>query len=193
MPGERMQSTGSVTRADRVELGRIARAHGLEGALLAVLHGEDTANLEAASEIILEGAGGSIPFQVLEVTASGRTTDGRARVRLRLAGLTDRQGAEAWKGARISIGEQQLLPLPEGEYYWRDLIGLVCQLPDGSELGRIEEIWRTGSSDILVVRGAGGMRLLPALEELLVRVDPDAGCITVDPPEGMLDPQPEEA
>ena len=41
MSGERMQSTGSGTRADRVELGRIARAHGLDGALLAVLHGED--------------------------------------------------------------------------------------------------------------------------------------------------------
>jgi 16S rRNA processing protein RimM len=185
-----MHSTGSGTRADRVELGRIARAHGLDGALLAVLHGEDTANLEAAAEVVLEGPPGSIPFQVLEITPSGQTMDGRPRVRLRLAGLTDREAAEVWKGARISIGEHQLLPLPEGEYYWRDLIGLACRLPDGTELGRIEEIWRTDSNDILVVRGPGGTRLIPALEELLVDVDPGAGHVTIDPPEGLVDPQP---
>ena len=120
--------------------------------------------------------------------ADGRLrSDGRLRVRLQLAGIDSRARAETWVGARVTIPESALEPLPEGEYYWRDLIGLRCVLRDGSPLGVLREIWPTRSHDVLVIGDGNEPLLLAASDELVVSVDRDAGEVVVDPPEGLFD------
>ena len=66
-----------------------------------------------------------------------------------------------WKGARLSLREAAIQPLPAGEFYWREIIGLRARLPDGSELGRVEEIWSTRASDVLVVCKGSHRNLVP--------------------------------
>ncbi len=171
----------------RVELGRIARPHGLDGGLLVVLHGDDPANLIRATELTLVGTPGVITFGVRRSSVAGAQRDGRARVRVWLDGLTRREQAEAWSGAGVAVPETALAPLPEGEYYWRDLIGLRCRLPDGTVLGVVEEIWPTGANDVLVVREGDRTVLVPALDEVLVRVDAPRGELWIEPPAGLLD------
>ena len=177
-----------MTLPSRVELGRVARAQGMDGTLLVLLHGDDAANLKAASEVTLEGEPGAIPFHVLEVAPGRPQADGRLRVRLQLAGLDTRDRAEAWVGAAVSIPETGLRPLPEGDYYWRDLIGLRCRTRDGTELGVLREIWPTPAHDVLVVGEGEDPVLLAATDDLLVSVDIEAGELVVDPPEGLFDP-----
>ncbi len=176
-----------MTLPSRVELGRVARAQGMDGTLLVLLHGGDAANLKAAPEVTLEGEPGAIPFHVLEVAPGRHQADGRLRVRLQLAGLDSRERAEAWVGAAVAIPETGLRPLPEGDYYWRDLIGLRCRTRDGTELGLLREIWPTPAHDVLVVGGTEDPVLLAATDDLLVSVDTDAGELVVDPPEGTFD------
>src|SRR5262249_22726364 len=113
-----------------VEVGRVERARGLDGHLLVRLHGDDPANLLGAPEVSLRGTPGSVPFRVLEAHDRGR-----ARVELRLAGLATRELARDWAGASVWIADAALRPLPAGEYYQRDLIGLAVRTPDGSRLG----------------------------------------------------------
>lgn len=170
-----------------VELGRVARPHGLDGCLLVVLHGEDPTNLVRAAEVTLDGGPGRLPFRVRRAEPAGQLRDRRARVRLWLEGIAVRERAEVWAGARVCIPESALPPLPEGEFYWRDLLGLVCRLPDGRALGVVEEIWPTGSNDVLVLREGARTLLVPALEEVLVRVDRDARTLWIDPPAGLLE------
>jgi 16S rRNA processing protein RimM len=171
-----------------VELGRVLRAHGLDGTLLVALHGEDAANLIDAPRVLLRGSSGSLEVDVLDVRPIPFARARGARVRARLAGIDSRERAESWGGATLSIPEAALPALPEGEYYWRDLIGLACRTLDGRTLGRIEEIWPTGSNDVLVVRGEGATTLVPALHDVLVRVDLLAGEVCIDPPAGLLEP-----
>ena len=176
--------------AKDVELGRVQRPHGLDGGLLVVLYGDDPANLLAAPEVLLRGAPGEIPFLRRAAEDAGPSREGHARVRLWLEGITDRACAERWSGARLLIAEHLLERLPEGEFYWRDLIGAACRLPDGTPLGTVEEIWPTAGHDVLVVRDGGRTRLLPATDQVLVRLDRLEGGrreLTVDPPPGALD------
>ena len=52
-------------------------------------------------------------------------------------------------------------------------------------LGRIEEVFATGSNDVLVVRGEHGEILIPLLDTVLISIDPAGGTIVLAPPPGL--------
>jgi len=170
-----------------VEVGRVLRPHGFDGVLLVELHGDDPGNLLGADIVTLTGDPGAIPFQVKEARAAGPPRDGHGRVRLVLSGLDSRERAQVWSGARLSIPEHALQPLPEGEFYWRELMGLRCRLPDGRELGVVEEIRPGGLHDVLVIRDGTHTHLVPTPRGVLVRLDRAEGQLWIAPPDGWLE------
>lgn len=98
----------------------------------------------------------------------------------KLEGVVERDQARAWTGCDIAIPRASLPPLPAGEYYWADLIGLRVQTLEGVDLGRVDRLLETGSNDVLVVVG-DRERLLPFLPGRdVVTVDFDAALIRVD-------------
>jgi len=49
-------------------------------------------------------------------------------------------------------------------------------------------VMRTGGAEILVISDeAGKEQLVPLAEPIVVKIDPEAKTIVVDPPEGLLD------
>jgi 16S rRNA processing protein RimM len=164
----------------------VRRPHGLDGALLVSLHGDDASNLLNARRVFLCGKPGRIPYKIDRASEAGKR-GGHAQVRLWLDGLSGRERAEAFVGAGVAIPESELPDLPEGEFYWRELIGCTARLPDGRALGRVEEILATGSSDLLVIGVGSEQRLLPCAEGVLVRLDREAGEIWIDPPAELLE------
>lgn len=178
---------GSSDQDSWVEVGQVARPHSLHGVLVVGLYGDDPENLIRCSRILLRGGPGSLEFEVVSASPAGSHRSGRARIRLKLAGIESREQAELWVGARVSIPQGSLRALPDGEYYWRDILGLRCLTLGGEEVGKIEEIWPTAGSDVLVVRSASRTLLVPALRQVLVRVELDRGEVWIDPPEGLLE------
>jgi 16S rRNA processing protein RimM len=176
--------TAAARAADRdwVELGRVLRPHGLDGCLLVGLHSDDPSNLIAAKELRLTGEMGEIPFRVAGAEPAGPGPGGRARVRLWLVGMDSRERADRFAHAGVRIAASALAALPEGEFYWRDLIGLRALDRDGAELGQLAEIVPTAGHDVLVIRGAGPDLLLPATAGLIVRLDRERGELWLDPP-----------
>ncbi|MEE2704406.1 MAG: ribosome maturation factor RimM [Myxococcota bacterium] len=172
---------------DWVAIGQVARAHGLAGALVVVLYGEEADNLRVSECVRLSLGSRGQEFHQSRLSAVPATRGGRARVRLWLDGIASRSQAEPWAGAELAIPARVLQPLPAGEYYWRDLIGLRCRTSAGRALGRIEEIWPTGSNDVLVVRDGPLSFLIPALYEVIEEVDLESGWVSIDPPEGLLE------
>jgi len=165
-----------------VEIGRVSRLHGVDGALLVQLYGDDPENLLQVEGVRLAGKRGVIPFKVLRRERAGTPRGDPALVRLWLAGLDSRSRGELWRGAALSIPETALQPLPQGEFYWRELLGLRCRRMDGEPLGVVEEIWPTDTNDVLVIRDGVRTHLIPALRRVLVRVDRAAGEIQLDWP-----------
>jgi len=78
------------------------------------------------------------------------------------------------------------MPLPEGEYYPHQLIGLRVLTLEGEDLGKISEVRFTTANEIYVVTGSRGQILLPAIADVIELVDLAAGKMVVNLMEGLL-------
>jgi 16S rRNA processing protein RimM len=102
-----------------------------------------------------------------------------AAVSAKLQGVDDRSAAELLQGCDVAVTREVLGSAAEGEYYWVDLVGLAVVNLQGESLGQVEELLRTGGSDVLVIRGERE-RLIPFVADYVVGVDREAKRITVD-------------
>lgn len=109
--------------------------------------------------------------------------DGRAHgkgVVARLEGVDDRGGAAALVGAGIAVHRDRLPPLPPGEYYHADLVGLEVVNTDGVVLGAVSHLFATGANQVMVVQGERE-RLLPFVQgQVVLEVDLAERRIRVD-------------
>lgn len=128
------------------------------------------------------------------IVVEGARQHGRLVV-LRLEGVEDVPAAERLRGVRLWIPAEELLPLPEGQYYLHDLVGLRVRHVDGTDLGTIADVLTGAGNDLLVIRNAktGEERLLPAVKEFVKAVDVAGGEVTVAPIPGLLDEDAEDA
>lgn len=94
--------------------------------------------------------------------------------------------AQRLQGQPIEIHRSQLYPLPEGQYYHFQLIGLEVWTIQGELLGNVTEILAAASNDNYVVSGARGEILIPAIEDVVKSIDLERGRITIEPIEGLL-------
>ncbi len=101
----------------------------------------------------------------------------------KLEGVDGLEAAEALRGAEVVVEAAELPPLPAGEYYHHQLIGLAVFSSDGRELGRIREILRTGSNDVYITERL----LVPATAEVIREVDLAAGRLVIELLPGLLE------
>jgi 16S rRNA processing protein RimM len=106
---------------------------------------------------------------------------------VKVQGIDDRDIAQALVGSEIFIKETALPELPQGDFYWRDLIGMSVITTQGYDLGVVSEMMETGANDVLVVKanlndGFGQKeRLIPyILEQVVDSVNAENKQICVD-------------
>ena len=88
-------------------------------------------------------------------------------------------------GEQITVPENAAPPLPEGEYYHFQLLGINVFTEGGEYLGQISEILETGSNDVYVVSGTSPDLLVPALADVIITTDVNAGSMVVSLPDGL--------
>ncbi|ABV92093.1 16S rRNA processing protein RimM [Dinoroseobacter shibae DFL 12 = DSM 16493] len=106
----------------------------------------------------------------------------------RLTGVSNKEAADALRGARLYAPRDRLPRLPDDEFYHADLIGLAVHDTGGTLLGKVAAVHNHGAGDLLELRGPGlkGSVLLPFTRAVVPTVDLDAGRIVADPPEGLF-------
>lgn len=92
----------------------------------------------------------------------------------------DRNAAERLKGLMVAVPRSSLPQQEEGEYYWRDLIGMAVVNETGERLGAVANLLETGANDVLKVRGEGGEILIPFVASAIKQVDLKNKTIHVD-------------
>ena len=107
----------------------------------------------------------------------------KGRFVLKLEGVDSIDDAERYRGLELRIPESELPALPQGSFYYHQLVGLRVQGEDGCALGVVESILDAGAAPILVVRGAGEELLIPLAEAFVKRVDLPAGVLVAEAPE----------
>lgn len=99
---------------------------------------------------------------------------------IQLEGCHTPEDARRYTGIKISVLRDQLPPLPKGEYYWSQLIGLTVISTGHVVLGVVDHLFETGANDVLVVMGEKE-RLIPYLPgHVIQNIDLDASQIIVD-------------
>jgi len=112
----------------------------------------------------------------------------------RLAGVEDRNRAEALRGLRLYLPRAALPPAAEDEYYHADLIGLSAVLADGTPVGEVRAVHDFGAGDTLeIVRPQGQPAMVPFTRAVVPVVDVAAGRLVLDPPPGLLTAVAEDA
>jgi len=90
---------------------------------------------------------------------------------IHFAGYDSPEKAKELNGWFLKVPEEEVVPLPEGTYYWFELIGMDVMTEDGENLGQIVDVFETGSNDVYVVKRGGKELYLPATREVIKLVD----------------------
>ena len=152
------------------------------------VYGDGPENLLGAREIGLADPerGGDDPAPQHHEIEGGGTGRG-GEVRLRLAGIADRAAAARLEGRLVTVPAGDLPRLPQGDFYWHELVGCEVRLDEGTALGQVREIWDTGAHDVLVVQDARGRKhLIPTAREFVTDIDTAARTITVSSRPGLV-------
>ncbi len=172
-------------------VGAVAGAHGVRGLVRIKSFTAEPQAIASYGALRDESGARRFELEVLGQAPGKRAAD---VVLARIDGVTDRDAAEALRGVQLYV-ERSALPQPteEEEYYYADLIGLRCDYPDGSPLGRVKAVHDFGATDLLeltIGAGAGrqaGTVLVPFTREVVPVVDIAGGYLVVDPPEGLIE------
>jgi 16S rRNA processing protein RimM len=104
-----------------------------------------------------------------------------------LVGVAGRDAAEALKGTSVQIPRKHFPALPDGEFYWVDLIGLAVENLQGERIGVVHDMMDNGAHPILRVEGSTSLDadkpdeiLIPFVGKFIQAVDQNARIITVD-------------
>jgi len=162
-----------------IAVGRVIRAHGIQGEVIVYRFGDTDEMLAPGSELRFGEGDPAVSRVVVEAHRHGRDW------RVRFEGVSDRNAAEALRGTWLFVSRDRLPELPEGSFYRFQLVGLAVRTEDGKALGRVEEILEAGPHDVCVVRGAEGEVLIPAVDPL-VRVDLERGEMVVTALPGLV-------
>ncbi len=160
----------------QVTVGLILGAHGVAGEVRVKVLSDVPHRFDPGQELYLQGR----PYRILSSTF--RRPD---QAILKLRGLDTPAAARALTGAAVTAPAGSAPPLPDGEYFHFQLMGLQVRTEEGEDLGRISEIIVTGSNDVYVVAGPSGEILLPALHQVIRAVDLEQGIMTVRLMEGL--------
>lgn len=172
---------------NRIVLGEIAGVHGLDGELRVRIAGDSPMHL-LSIESVWVGRTATDP-EARRYTVLDCGTGRGGEVRLLLDGVAKRAQAGELVGQLITAPAAALEPLPEGEFYWYELIGCGVESEAGEQVGTVREIWETGAHDVLVVKDEDGVRrLIPTAAELMKEVDLAARRIIVVDMPGLLEP-----
>ena len=123
--------------------------HGLDGEVRVRLTGDGPDPLLTAEAVWLGTSDSDPEARRYRVHSCGLGRKGE--VRLKFDGIKGRDDIGRLVGLLVTAPTNHLPALPEGEFYWYELIGCQVASESGLEVGTVREIWETGAHDVLVV------------------------------------------
>ncbi|MCX5823308.1 MAG: ribosome maturation factor RimM [Deltaproteobacteria bacterium] len=135
-----------------IEIGRVVRSHGLTGRVKVLSYLESPETLHDVSGLFVGRSAQEAVFLPLVAVQTGK-----GFFILQLRGVDDRDAAERLRGSSVWISSEKTVKLPDGEYYWSEIIGLQVLTEEDQILGRIEAVFPTGrGATMSMSAGEGG-------------------------------------
>lgn len=156
----------------------IVNTHGIRGEVKAIYHTDSAEFFEDIKTVRLEPS--DLTFKI-----SGSRPH-KGSVLLKLKGVDTIEDAQKLVGQKVYVSRKEA-KLPEGKFYIVDIIGLSVFTEDGEEIGKVTDVFRTGSNDVFEVKRKGLKNAyIPHIDDIVKEIDLDYG-ITIHVMEGLLD------
>lgn len=163
------------------EIGQIVNTFGIKGEVKVNPFTDDLKRFEELKSILVEKNKQLLEFEIENVRYQ------KHLVILKLKNIDDMNIAEKYKGCYIKIHRKDARELPEGTYFIADIIGSQVITDDGKVLGKVDDIYNTGSNDIYVVKDDLGKQiLLPNIKEVILDIDIEKQVVTVHLLDGLI-------
>ena len=159
-------------KSRRILIAEITTAHGIRGEVVVRAYTDNPDSLVAYGPLMDAPGGRSFTLTTLRVTNKG--------VLARVAGINDRNAAEALRGTKLYVDRAKLPSTGEAEFYHADLIGLRAVSEDGQALGEIVSVQNFGAGDLLELKPLEGeTEFIPFENRWVPTVDLAAGQLVI--------------
>ena len=166
-------------------VGKLGRPHGVHGEVVLHVLTDFPERLHSGAEVYLGAKRTSTKIK--------NTRQHRDKLLVAFEGVFDRTQADVFRNQMVFVPAADVPPLPEGEYYYHELLGLQVVTDQGQMLGTLKEIIETGANDVYVVRPEKGQDvLLPAIDDVILDIDLEEGVIETHLLPGILTDKPEK-
>ncbi len=155
-----------------LEIGQIVNTFGIKGMVKIKPFTDDIKRFDKLKDIYIKSKKNEKEYEVEEVKYH------KNMVLMKLKGVNTIEEAELLRQSYLLVDREKEEPLEEGIYYIVDLLGLEAYTEEGEFLGRVDDIFNTGSNDIYVIKDELGKQiLLPGIPDVLKKVDLEEGKI----------------
>jgi 16S rRNA processing protein RimM len=168
-------------------VGRVVKAHGVTGEVVVEIRTDDPERRFAVGAT-LRGRPARGDTHTEYTVESAR--EHGARLLIRLAGVTDRDGADALRGVVFVVDSADLPPIDDpDEFYDHQLEGLRVSTLDGRDVGIVTEVLHSAAGELLAVRSPASRSevLVPFVSAIVTSVSLVDNAIEIDPPDGLLE------
>ena len=149
-----------------IEIGQIVNTNGLKGVVKVNPFTDDISKFEDLKYVDIQLKNELKKVKIEQVRYN------KNQVLLKLEGIDSIEEAEKYRNFYLKTEKESQEDLGEDTYYIVDLIGLDVYSDKNEYLGKIEDVFPTGSNDVYVVKdNLGKQILIPAIADVVKEVD----------------------
>ena len=149
-----------------LEIGQIVNTFGIKGMVKVKPFTDNIERFNNLEKIYIKNKSGQTEYKIQEVKYH------KNMVLIKFEGIENPEQADLLRNSYLIVDRETEEPLEPGRYYIVDMIGLDVFTDDNEYLGKLEDIYNTGSNDIYVVKNELGKQvLLPAIEDVIKNID----------------------
>ena len=151
-----------------LEIGQIVNTFGIKGMVKVKPFTDNIERFNNLEKIYIKNKSGQTEYKIQEIKYH------KNMVLIKFEGIENPEQADLLRNSYLIVDRETEEPLEPGRYYIVDMIGLDVFTDDNEYLGKLEDIYNTGSNDIYVVKNESGKQvLLPAIEDVIKNIDMD--------------------
>lgn len=164
-----------------LEIGQIVNTFGIKGFVKVNPFTDNINRFDDLKKVYIKNKSQKYELEIEEVKYH------KNMVLIKFKGIDKVEDAENLRNSYILVNRKDEKPLNKGTYYIVDLLGLDVYTDKDELLGKLEDIYNTGSNDIYVVKNELGKQiLLPAIKDVIKEINIEDKKIIVHIIDGLL-------
>ena len=149
-----------------LEIGQIVNTFGIKGMVKVMPFTENIERFSKMKTVYVKNKKENKKYEIEEVKYN------KDMVLIKFKGVDKVEDAELLRNSYLKVNRQDEPELEEGTYYIVDLIGLDVYSDEGKLLGKLDDVFNSGSCDIYVVKDELGKQLLlPAISDVIKEIN----------------------